>query len=417
MTNGKNEKYKKIENYIFLDSGTLDFLRKNEDSVLTPSILRKAYNLRLRVGHFLGVLLPCPICHKSQIKSRRVYSTAFDLCFNSLLYPSTKKILIDLDIDDPETQLKNEVLGLVRRKTEIITLGEVHGFHKEFYSRLRFHDFRIFDFGITQLFIVCFLIAIPPVIINIFLGQYLRFYSDLQFLNPSGFVSFLASLVFLLAFLSVYLFLLPLTISRLLLRFKYTHIAESICVLECLRILTELLQDEILSSPIKKKNLLTRMEILASTNLLIPASYPHRASRKSWVEQHFKAISAYIHDRQCWLLTPKENTLENLRNDFHGLTRIYISGLYGEFASEKILADKNKDILSQTPKILKVIGYFLPPFIIVFILINPSINPGLNEDLLSLFFMAWLLIGIDRYLNLGVVESVLDLARGLKDLS
>ncbi len=160
------------------------------------------------------------------------------------------------------------------------------------------------------------------------------------------------------------------------------------------------------------------MEVLALNNLLIPASYPHKASRGSWVEKHLRAISAYIHDGQSWLLAPKQDTLENLRRDFHRLAQIYITGLYGEFNPEEVIHSlEDKKGILKIPTTFKFIGYFLPPLIMIFILINPSMNPGFNEDLLTLFFMSWLLIGIDRYLNLGIIESILNLAKGLKDLN
>lgn len=206
--------------------------------------------------------------------------------------------------------------------------------------------------------------------------------------------------------------------SRILLRLMYSNIAESVCVLESLRVLTELSQDGVLNSPLKKKNLLTRMEVLALNTLLIPVGYPYRTSRNDWVERHFKVISSYIRDRESWLLAPQQNTLENLRDDFYRLTKFYLIGLYGEFRLEEVGSrlEENQKFSNQVSKTFRLIGYLLPPSLMLIILANPSINPGFNEDLLSLFCMAWILIGIDRYLNLGIIDSTLTLAKGLKDL-
>ena len=181
--------------------------------------------------------------------------------------------------------------------------------------------------------------------------------------------------------------------------------------------LIELEQKEILNSTIKKKHLLTRMERLTFATQLIPSRYPHKSSRQNRVKIHFRAISLYIHERQSQLYDPQKTTLRDLRNDFDNLARIYIAGAYGEFDSSSLLSLKEEEKQSLLLKVTRITIYFLILAFMGIMLLNPVLLPGVNRDSLSLFFLAWLLIGIDRYFELGILEAVLNMAKGLKGLS
>lgn len=166
-----------------------------------------------------------------------------------------------------------------------------------------------------------------------------------------------------------------------------------------------------------KEDVSKRIEYLSRMCLLLPSDYRQRVPDQRWIKQHFTGISNYIKVRQSWLYAPQSHTLEDLRSDFHKLSKMFLTGLYGEFHSEVMLAPEREPRFGKLSRLLQTAGYLIPLFAMGFILLNPAINPGFNLDLLSLFFMAWLLIGIDRYLNLGILDSVLNLVRGLKDLS
>ncbi len=253
----RDKKQETIDDYVFIDSSSLDFLAQKPSLETNTEGLRKAYNFRLRIGSFLGILLPCPICHQSQVKTRaRVDSATTELGIRSLLHPSTENLLRDLDISNI-SEFAEEFRWMCNRQSEIPLLGELNDFCGDFYfRRLRFHSWKINVFGTTQFLIGCLSISVTGIAISVLSEQYPSIYLDLQFLNQPGFWGFFKALIFSVAFTFVYVLLLPLTISKIWLRFTYKRIAESVCVLECLRILTELLQDEILNSSVKKRNLL-----------------------------------------------------------------------------------------------------------------------------------------------------------------
>jgi hypothetical protein len=93
----KGKKQETIDDYIFIDSSSLDFLAQEPSLKTDTEGLCKVYNFRLRIGSSLRILLPCPICHQSQVKSRaRVYSATTELGVRSLLHPSIENLLRDL---------------------------------------------------------------------------------------------------------------------------------------------------------------------------------------------------------------------------------------------------------------------------------------------------------------------------------
>ena len=63
-------------------------------------------------------------------------------------------------------------------------------------------------------------------------------------------------------------------------------------------------------------------------------------------------------------------------------------------------------------------GIVLPLTLMGLYLWRPDLLPFINlsPDVVTLIFLAWLLLSIDALLNLGVVSGLANLAKGLKEL-
>ncbi|NEQ99011.1 MAG: hypothetical protein F6K30_20220 [Cyanothece sp. SIO2G6] len=205
-------------------------------------------------------------------------------------------------------------------------------------------------------------------------------------------------------------------------RLRRSRFSESTCVLESLRILIELEREDALSYPLQKKYLMIRMDYLASMSLLIPNHYPGHRHRKAWVNNQFRSISAFIHDRQSWLYAPGATTLQDLRRDFHMLARMYVDGSYGAFPHSEEFWPKPVPTRKRWLSVIaQGIIFFVPLGLIVLALAFPGRLPTplqVPEIQQALVWVgiAWLLLGIDKYLNLEVLDSIVDLASGLKGL-
>ncbi|MEM9808699.1 MAG: hypothetical protein AAF959_25870 [Cyanobacteria bacterium P01_D01_bin.56] len=246
--------------------------------------------------------------------------------------------------------------------------------------------------------------------------------------SPSGSnvirVLFLSLIIWVvIRLLELFLYLLSIGISlKMVFLFRESRFSESACVLESLRILIELEREDALSSPLQRKYLMIRMTYLSSMSLLIPNTYLGNRYRKEWVNNQFRSISAFIQDRQSWLYAPGGNTLQDLRRDFHMLVQMYIDGTYGTFPhSEEFWPKAVPDRKQWLQAITQLIGFLIPLGLIVSVFIFPgSLPTSLQSPEIQGAFIwvgtAWLFLGIDRYLNFGVLDSIVDLASGLKGL-
>ena len=222
---------------------------------------------------------------------------------------------------------------------------------------------------------------------------------------------------------TLFIFFLSIGVSiKIASKLRESKFSESACVLESLRILIELERVDALSYPLQRKYLMIRMNYLSSMSLLIPKNYPGNRYRKAWVNNQFRSISAFIQDRQCWLYAPGETTLQDLRRDFHMLARMYIDGSYGSFPYSEEFQPKPVPARKRwLQTIVQWLGFLTPLGLIASALLFPgnlptSLQSTEIQEVLVWLGTAWLLIGIDRYLNLGVLDSIVDLASGLKGL-
>jgi hypothetical protein len=114
--------------------------------------------------------------------------------------------------------------------------------------------------------------------------------------------------------------------------------------------------------------------------------------------------------------------LDELRRDFFHLAAIFISGDYGKFTWPEAAPVTEKPSLNWTQRLIaglpRLVGIVLPLVIIILFLSQPAWweSTGLQPDLVTVIFIAWLLLSIDAALGLGIVSGVVNLAREIKEL-
>lgn len=309
-------------------------------------------------------------------------------------------------------------------------LGEELGFSEEFLNLLQFHSKRT-DYVRTITDIAYIHIYLPILGIYMFISVFLLYFNP-----PSLIHSFLVGNPFFyilyIPFLLLVSLIPALLFTRILFYYYERNFADSACVQEIIYILYDLLREDILTSSKRKSLLLARIEYLAQITTFIPHQYKFKAkTHHIWTDMHFELISFYIKEHGRWLISPSDNTLNDLRQDFKKLSDMFILGTYGEF-NWNVIPNWN-DILIK-PKIswkknivdnlLRLLGIAIPLVLMGLYISLPEdlkgkLFPGVTvpSDNVAYVFFAWLLITIDLTLKLGVVESVIGFAKGLNSLS
>ncbi len=199
--------------------------------------------------------------------------------------------------------------------------------------------------------------------------------------------------------------------------------AESICIYTVLNLVLELSRPDILTRPDRKKILLYRIKYLARMTLLLAARFASDDdSNQTWVQKHFRKMTSYIQERERWAIAPTETTLADLRRDFCRLAPLYISGMYGSFSYQEEIDEQKESPPSWQQRLInglpRFVGIILPLILMGLYLWIPDLFPRIELDsgVVTLVFLAWLLLSIDASLELGIVASLTDLAKGIKDL-
>lgn len=200
--------------------------------------------------------------------------------------------------------------------------------------------------------------------------------------------------------------------------------AESLCVQAIVHVLLELSRNDVLVHPSRKQALQKRIGRLARYTALLPVRYPSESPNvQGWTWDHFYRMKAFIRERERWVITPKDTTLSDLRRDFHDLASKYITGMYGEFCWGKIPPDSQparptwrQRFGSTLPRVL---GVVLPASLLAFVITQPEFLVENKIDPNPLFWIltAWLTLGLDQALNLGITNTIATLAKGYKDLT
>ncbi len=199
--------------------------------------------------------------------------------------------------------------------------------------------------------------------------------------------------------------------------------ADTVCMLTIAYLIVELSRNDVLTDSEKKISLITRINDLARNTLFLKLRFESKnAIEQEHITTHFRYLERYIREREGWAITPQETTLSDLRRDFYELAEIYIKGEYGKFDWARVSHQPETMGLSRKQRIFKGIPSFLgivvPLFLLGFLLWQqPSLQSiGIGTNIVALILIAWFLLTIDSTLKLGVVSSVISLAKEIKSL-
>ncbi len=270
----------------------------------------------------------------------------------------------------------------------------------------------------AQLYIIIF-ISIPLIAVVPILDFLRSSFRNYLFVSQSTiFQYFFWSFLFLIC--NSFAFLIIGSLGIRIIRFTLNRMyADVFCVVSILHILIDLNQRDIFVVSENKMQLLTRINWLAKITLILAEKNKTLSSSdQTWVNNHFESMAVYILERGRWLIAPTECTIVDLKNDFNKLAKIFITGNYGDFewikkpeeAQTKI--DWKQRVLLEIPRISSI-GI---PFILLIPGVNKYFFTANQQNILSLVLVAWLLACIDITLKLGIIKSVIELMKGIKDL-
>jgi hypothetical protein len=204
--------------------------------------------------------------------------------------------------------------------------------------------------------------------------------------------------------------------------------ADTLCIMTSIYTLLELSRDDVLAHPWRKRLLLRRIRDLARCTLLISLSIGSSTqANKNWSRDHFRQIEQYIREREKWVIAPTASTLATIRRDFYYLADLFISGEYGRFPWQETRQATTAETAGVPPTRLQQLRMGLPGFIAIslpvvgfgVLWLYPAVfeRVGLEANTVALILLAWLLLAIDVVLKLGIVSSIIQLARDFKDLT
>ena len=238
-----------------------------------------------------------------------------------------------------------------------------------------------------------------------------------SYLTPGGLV--LAVLI-----VCLFLFITWLIALRVGLVITDRQFADTICVRTSVYLLLELSRDHVLMRSDRKRALLLRMNRLAqATRWLSWRTASKDEATQHWIREHFELMERTIRERECWVAAPRATTLADLRQDFYRLATIYITGNYGGFAWPQTTLTPDEPPASLAQRLLyglpRLVGIALPLAIIGLVLWQPALlQPvGIEASTVTLICIGWLLLAVDVALKLGIVAKIVDLAKGIKDLT
>jgi hypothetical protein len=230
-------------------------------------------------------------------------------------------------------------------------------------------------------------------------------------------------LILLVLFFYVYLFVALRIAFRTATALTARGFADSLCIQAIVYLILELSRDDVLSHPRKRRALIARTNDLARNTLLLSARHRSKSeANQNWLREHFKRMERYIRERERWAIVPTPTTLDDLRRDFYNMAGIYLSGDYGEFnwSEGPQPAQTEPTNISEriTQGLPRMLGIVLPLVLMLYFLWNRKAleTLGIDPKVVALIFMAWLLLGIDATLKLGIVSGVINLAKEIKNL-
>jgi hypothetical protein len=324
----------------------------------------------------------------------------------------------------PTLIANNDTLGL---KTSLTLLGRaINSPRPGAFSELSFYQSRYIRWKGMVIFLYILLITLFFPIISTSI-QWIRYSTRLILIymrDPYLQDEFFVQTFIIATAVTIFLFVSFSTILRISSLMVDRSFAETLCVVTIINILLDISRDNVLKIPYNKRLLLRRIDYLARKTLLLTSRYLYTsATNRSWVYNHFRHMESFIRERERWVFAPDSTTLETLRDDFHRLLfEVYLGGNYGNFSwTEQTPASSQShniwksQIQDFAPRIL---GVLLPVLLLVLLLWNPTslYFIGLDNNMLSLILISWFLLSLDAVLKLGIIASLVSIAKGIKDL-
>ena len=202
------------------------------------------------------------------------------------------------------------------------------------------------------------------------------------------------------------------------------YFSDSLCIETLVFLIVELARCRNPMTLSEKKRLLVRTNFLAKVTRFYVHQYSLDTNTLDWVSNHFRQIEYFIREREKWIIASKDSTLADLQQDFYNLALTYISGNFGNFeyktgipsATESITSNYFKNFLFGIPRI--TIGILLPLSVLFIISLRPELFSNIIDvKVLTLISIGWFLLAIDAILKLGIVTSVIEVAKGIKELT
>lgn len=283
---------------------------------------------------------------------------------------------------------------------------EIEPFFEQHKRRLR-----MFSILLLASLYLLFMILFPLFVIGYFALHYLVGLLSININAP------IAGLFIFLIFLWAYR--VAFDMSALILERKF---ADSLCIMQIAYILLELSRPDVIRN--RKTDLLKRMNFLANRLILMGMNYPGSDEfNKNWMYQYFCKISRFVRERERLVIAPRENSLDQLRQDFVRLGKMFSSGEYGSFDVQVAEIEKGEhkhtSLLARvTSLIIGIASIALPILALSFMITAPEVFSQLNINRDAVFYIsiAWLLLALDRLFGMGIVESFLSLLKATKEL-
>lgn len=198
------------------------------------------------------------------------------------------------------------------------------------------------------------------------------------------------------------------------------HFAESICAIRSLYLLVDLYREDVLARADHRRQLVTRFDELAHATRLLALRYgsSDRAMREK-VQRHFREITHYIAERRTWAVTPVATTLDDLKRDMRELTRIFITGSYGEIpwpAAEAAAGTPVPAWKTAVRRMGRTMALLAPFVALGYLLVSPQAQQAYAGTGVLVILVSWAVISADTALELGFVTSVVGLAKSIKEL-
>ena len=290
-------------------------------------------------------------------------------------------------------------------------LGRAISFDDKTNTYIPFHKKRLALYDFLQVFAYIFVFLI--------LAIFLFFAIAISFAALN--VSFTSQGVLENSILFVLLIIIAIFALRIAVIFVDKHYADTLSAISSIYLLIELEQDDVITDPEKRRELLNRVRILERNIQLLPLCFSSGSSQNDlWIYSYFKKIENYVREREKWVVAPTEKTLKTLREDFSTLADIMISGNYGEFISKEKEKEPGQS-LTVSPKytsLLRLLATILPFILLIAIFVFPNaINAlGIDNNIVALFLLAWLLLAIDSSLRLGILDKATTIIKTIREL-